>query len=387
MHVTVLGTGMIGRTVVREIVNFPLITKVTVVDMNENNIDDCVASVNNPKLEGRVSSLETEETIVRLLTGADLAIACLPHSLSMTVVKAAIKAKCHLVDLVGSMYNEKMTFDEAAKEAGVIIVPGCGVSPGITNFLAAQGIHMLDEAEEAVMICGGNPRYPVEPLNYQVVFRPESLFGLYTKPSLTVQNGQLVEMLPFSGFEKMQFPAPFGDCESVITDGHSTVYTLKDKVSNLYEKTVRYPGHWGKMMMLSELGFFDNAPVDVNGVPTSPRKVTETLLERKMKGTSNEDITALRVIVSGFKDDEHVTYTWEMLDFYDNERNITSMAKTTALPAAITAKWILARKFDKVGILPLERLIIGEHFLPFVQDLKEAGIDITFKESVGMSSL
>ena len=78
-----------------------------------------------------------------------MAVACLPHSLSLVAIKAAIESKCHLVDLVGSMFNEKIELHEAAMDAGVIIVPGCGVAPGITNFLAAQGIEMLEEAEEA----------------------------------------------------------------------------------------------------------------------------------------------------------------------------------------------------------------------------------------------
>ena len=45
---------------------------------------------------------------------------------------------------------------------------------------------MLDEAEEAIMTCGGIPRHPVPPLWYQVVFRLESVLGLYTKPATAI---------------------------------------------------------------------------------------------------------------------------------------------------------------------------------------------------------
>ena len=134
------------------------------------------------------------------------------------------------MDLVGSHFNEKIALHQEAQEAGVIIVPGCGVAPGITNFLAAQGIEMLDEAEEAVMTCGGIPRYPVPPLWYQVVFRLESVLGLYTKPAIAVENGKLVNYPPLSGLEKITFPDPVGVCETVITDAHSTAFMLKDKV-------------------------------------------------------------------------------------------------------------------------------------------------------------
>ena len=284
------------------------------------------------------------------------------------------------MDLVGSKFSEKIELHQEAKEAGVLIVPGCGVAPGITNFLAAQGIEMLDEAEEAVMICGGIPRHPVPPLWYQVVFRLESVLGLYTKPAIAVENGKIVELPPLSGLEKLTFPNPVGHCEAVITDAHSTAYTLKDKVKNLYEKTVRYPGHWDKMNVLGELGFLDDKPIIVEEVTTTPRALAEKILAPKMIGATNEDITVLRVEVSGFKEGEAIKHTWEMVDLYDHERQITSMAKTTAIPAALTAKWIASKKITETGVNPIEELIVGDRFQPFVEELNSLGVQINYKE-------
>src|SRR5690606_37404713 len=104
----VLGTGMIGTTVVTEMVKFPEIDRITAVDVNQASIDKCLAIANNPKVIGKVAALQTEEDIARVLTGADVAVACLPHSLSLSAVKAAISSHCHLVDLVGSQFREKM---------------------------------------------------------------------------------------------------------------------------------------------------------------------------------------------------------------------------------------------------------------------------------------
>ncbi|MER2262927.1 MAG: saccharopine dehydrogenase C-terminal domain-containing protein [Psychrobacillus sp.] len=382
MHIIVLGTGMIGTTVVSELAKFPEIDVITAVDVRQESIDKCLEIAKSPKVIGKVVSLETMEDIADVLKGGDVAVACLPHSLSLVAIKAAIESSCHLVDLVGSLFKEKIELQEAAKNAGVIIVPGCGVAPGITNFLAAQGIEMLDEAEEAIMICGGIPRHPVPPLWYQVVFRLESVLGLYTKPAIAVENGQLVELAPLSGLEKMTFPQPVGDCESVITDAHSTAYVLKDKVKNLYEKTVRYPGHWDKMNVLGELGFLDNKPITVAGVTTTPRAVAEQILAPKMVGASQEDITVLRVEVSGMKEGQATKFTWEMVDIYDHGRNITSMAKTTAIPAAILAKWIASGRIIETGVVPVESLIVRERFEPFMEELRNLGIHIGFKEDV-----
>ena len=382
MHIVILGTGMIGTTVVSEMAKFNGIDKITAVDFMQKNVDRCLEIANSPLVKGRVASLETEEDIAKVLEDADVAVACLPHSLSILAIKAAISSKCHLVDLVGSMYPEKMELHTQARDAGVIIVPGSGVAPGITNFLAAQGIELLDEADEAVMICGGIPRHPVPPLWYQVVFRLESVLGLYTRPALAVEKGELIELPAFSGMEELTFAEPVGVCEAIVTDAHSTAYTLKDKVTNLYEKTVRYPGHWDKMRTLAELGYLDDTPLEINGIVTTPRAISEKILLPKMAGASNEDITVVRVEVIGKKDGQSIKHSWDMIDLYDHERNITSMAKTTALPAAILAKWIALDKVTETGVVAIEELIINERFQPFIDELQELGVSIDYKEEV-----
>ncbi|WP_368652864.1 saccharopine dehydrogenase family protein [Ornithinibacillus sp. 4-3] len=382
MHVVVLGTGMIGTTVVKELVKSKIIDKVTAVDGVQANLDKCLETVNDVKANGKIASFDNKEAIVDVLQEADIAIACLPHSLSVLANKAAISAGCHLIDLVGSKFSEKVQLSEEAVNQNVLVVPGCGVAPGIVNFLAARGIELLDEADEVVMLCGGIPYNPLPPLWYQIVFRLESVMGLYTRPALAAENGELVQLPALSGKELIQFPDPVGECEAVITDAHSTAYTLKDKVKKLYEKTIRYKGHWEKMSVLAELGFLDEEPINVGGVEVSPKKVSEVILEPQLKGDTEEDITVLRVTAEGLKDGKRKKLEWEMIDVYDKERRITSMAKTTAFPAVIMAEWIAEGKINKLGIVPPEELIVGELFEPFINELKSRGISISFKEDV-----
>lgn len=382
MHIFVLGTGMIGTTVVTELAKYADVETITAVDINQASIDKCLAIANNPHIIGKVAALATEDEIAEVLQDADLAIACLPHSLSMTTIKAAIRSQCHLVDLVGSRFTEKIALHQQAQQAGVLIVPGCGVAPGVTNFLAAQGVELLDKAEEAVLYCGGIPRYPLPPLGYQVVYRLESLLGLYTTPATSIRQGRIVELAPLSGLEEITFPDPVGLCETVITDAHSTAFMLEGKVENLVERTVRYPGHWEKMRVLSELGFLDETPISVQDTAIPPKLFAEKVLAPKMLGCSNEDITVLRVEVSGTTQGKPTKHTWEMIDLYDDLRKITSMAKTTALPAMLLAQWIVSKKITETGVIPIENLIIRERFQPFLTELRNLGIEIEYEEEI-----
>ena len=83
MQIVVLGTGMIGTTVVSEIAKFDGIDGVTAVDVRQESIDKCLGIANNPKVTGKVASLATEEDIGKSVKDADVAVACLPHSLSL----------------------------------------------------------------------------------------------------------------------------------------------------------------------------------------------------------------------------------------------------------------------------------------------------------------
>lgn len=377
MQIAVLGTGMIGNAIVRELAQSPYIDSVVAVDAVEESLNRCLSSTNSSKVTGQVVSLSDIDSTVRILETVDLAIACLPHSLSMLATRAAIAAKCHLLDLVGSAFEEKLELHEQAVDANVLIVPGCGVAPGISNVLAGRGVELLDTVDEVVMVCGGLPRHPLPPLWYQVVFRLESLLGLCTRPALAVEDGNFVKLPPLSGLTPISFPEPVGECEAVVTDAHSIAYTLRGKVKKLYEMTARYKGHWDKMTTLAELGFLDAEKVEVNGVMVSPVELSSVVLRPKMQGASNEDVTVLRVTAQGYKDNKPVHLEWEMVDVYDKERNLTSMAKTTGFPPVIVAEWMAQGLIQDRGIVAPENLLAGELFNPFISELGKRGVHIS----------
>lgn len=383
MRVAVLGTGLIGRTIVRELAQSPHFDEVVAIDGQQESVDRALSAVKGGKAQGQVVDLGKRDAVAALLADFDIAVAALPHSLSFLVNEAAIAAGCHLVDLVGSQYPEKLALDEAARANDVLLVTGCGVAPGIVNVLAGRGIELLDTADEAIMYCGGLPRHPLPPLWYQVVFRLESAMGLYTRPALTARNGELESMPPMSDLEDCTFPEPVGMCEAAYSDAHSTAYTLRHKVGRLIEKTVRYQGHFTKMGVLAELGFLSEEPVTVGDQQVIPRQLALALLEPNMKGGSNEDVTALRVVVTGQKDGHSMRHEWTMVDLYDHVRDYTSMAKTTAFPAVIVAEWLAQGKLPERGFLTPEELVVGERFEPFMSALEQNGIIVAY----GLQSL
>lgn len=381
MKTVVLGTGMIGAMMARELATCPAITSVLAVDTSADSVERCLAEAKAngaaQKLKGMVADLAAPEVLTRLLADTELAVGALPHSLSMAATRAAITGRCHLIDLVGSAFRDKAALNEEARRADVLIVPGLGVAPGLANVLCARGVELLDQTDRAEILCGGLPRHPLPPLWYQIVFRLESAFGLLTRPASAVVDGQFVTLPPLSGLEPCRFSAPVGECEAVITDAHSIAFTLAGRIRTLYEKTVRYRGHWQKMQTLAELGYFAEAPVEVDGQLVSPRRFSIALLGPQMKGASKEDVTVLRVTVTGTKDQRPVRHEWEMVDLYDQARSMPSMTKTTGFPVVIFARWLAEGSVPERGVLAPEQLLATDRFDAFLRELAASGVEVS----------
>ncbi|MDI3269256.1 MAG: saccharopine dehydrogenase C-terminal domain-containing protein [Bacillota bacterium] len=202
------------------------------------------------------------------------------------------------------------------------------------------------------------------------------VMGLYTRPASALIEGEIQTLPHTSGLEECTFPEPVGRCETAISDAHSTAYTLKGKVRNLYEKTVRYKGHYGTMQKLKELGFLGDEPVEVQGQRVRPLDVTMEVLKPHVQGNSPEDVTVLRVVVRGQKGGNPAQALWEMVDFYDPEEGLTSMARTTAFPAALAARWVARGLIEKRGFLAPEEIFSPEKADAFLHELGERGVKI-----------
>ena len=66
-----------------------------------------------------------------------------------------------------------------------------------------------------------------------------------------------------------------------------------------------------------------------------------------------------------------------MVDYYDEEKGVTSMAKTTGYTAALIARMLARGEFKKKGVHWPVRLIRGELFGELMKDLRERGVQVT----------
>ena len=104
--------------------------------------------------------------------------------------------------------------------------------------------------------------------------------------------------------------------------------------------------------------------------------MSEAGLEELRLG-DGQDVTLLRVVVSGRKGNAPMTHVFEMVDHYDPTTNLTSMARTTAFPASVAAQMIADGTIDEPGVLSPETLFCGKLFQPLMDALAKRGIVVT----------
>lgn len=381
-HYLVLGAGKMGLVMAKDLVESETDFKVTLVDADFDALKRAREFIDSDKLETLQRDIEDKEQRDEVIKDKDIVLCALLHRHSLPVLESAVRLGVHFVDVVGEFTLDRLEFNEGAKKKEVTAISGCGVSPGITNVCVGKGIELLDETEDALIYVGGNPVEAKPPLKYRIVYAVNSLLGLYERKALVLMSGKLAKVEAMSGVEPISFPPDFPGMECFYTDGlNSLAYTMQGKVSGeLSEKTVRHRGHAAEIRILRECGFFEREPVEIDGMRIVPRRVTESLLDTKIALAEETDVTLLRVVVSGKKSGKPMTHVFEMVDYFDEKKNYTSMGKTTAFPASIAAQMILNGAIRQRGVIFPEEIFVGELYSRFIDALKDRGVLIAHKE-------
>lgn len=382
MKVLVIGCGHIGSVSAEDFVESMGSVEVAIADKNAARAKEVAERIGSNNVSWIQLDVSNHSELVNALGSFDLVMGFLPGSLGYHLVEACVDAKKDLVD-VSYMPEDPLRLNDRAVEAGVTVIPDCGLAPGISNVLVGHALEKLDKVLDIHIMVGGLPEKPTPPLDYVITWSPENLIDEYTRKTSTIKNGKVVEVETLSGLEKVEFPN-VGKLEAFYTDGLRTLLHTVKNVDNMWEKTLRYPGHAEKIGLLKSLGFFDEEPISVDYANVSPRKLTVKLFEQKLRRQESRDLVAMKIEVSGVKNDKHVRYIYHMLDHYDETQGITAMARTTAYPASIIAQLMLRKAVKEKGVVPLEKLGMSEEFFSaFLNELENRGVKIAEEEAPG----
>jgi saccharopine dehydrogenase-like NADP-dependent oxidoreductase len=348
MHITVLGAGLVGSAIVKDLAK-GADHDITAVDLNRQALNKLETETPVKCVE---ANLQQAGSIAPLVADSDLVICAVPGFMGFETLRKVIGAGKSVVDI--SFFEEDpFRLDDLAKAQGVTAVVDCGVAPGLSNIIVGHVANLLDQTDRFVCYVGGLPQVRQWPYEYKVVFSPSDLLEEYTRPCRLIEHGQEVVRPALSEVEFLNFPN-VGTLEAFNTDGLRSLRQTMN-IPFMKEKTLRYPGHANLMRIFRESGFFGTTPVEVNGHMIQPITLTSKLLfDQWQLKEGDEDLTVMQVVIEGRKDSKKVRYTYDLLDTYDRKTQTTSMARTTGYTCSVVARQIAKGLFTAEGICPPE---------------------------------
>jgi lysine 6-dehydrogenase len=379
----VLGAGRQGAAAAYDMARWGQARRVILADRDLGIARQAAERLNSLTSDSIVEAWQVDVTdpqsLRPALSGIDAGLSAVPYIYNLDITRAAVDAGVSLCDLGGNtdLARRQHGLAEAAREAGISIIPNCGQVPGMGTSLSVYAMQLLDETQDVFIWDGGIPQKPRKPFNYLLTFHIAGLTNEYAEPAIFIRNGKVTQVEPMTELEEVEFPEPIGKLEAFVAGGGTDTmpWTFEGRLRTLQNLTLRHPGHFAQLRAFYDLGLWDLKPVQVGGVEVVPREVFHTLFEPLVTFPGDKDLVIVRVKASGKKDRRPADAWVEMIDYYDPETGFTAMERGTGWSAAIVAE-MMARGQTPRGAGGVERMVPAQ---PFVEQLRRRGISVTEK--------
>jgi saccharopine dehydrogenase-like NADP-dependent oxidoreductase len=204
--------------------------------------------------------VNNQEELERVVSSGDVVLNTIGpfYRTALPVIDAAIKRKVHYIDInddhdVAATLVFDPSYDERAKQAGTMILIGCGATPGFTNLLAKLACDRLDQPR-TIRLCWVVPFF-LEGFSPGIM---DHLFHMLTGDVIQFIDGKHQPVAAYSGVRNVEFLPPFRTYPAYYS-GHGEPVTLGHFIPGLEEATIRsyfFPQAADDLMrMLVDRGF------------------------------------------------------------------------------------------------------------------------------------
>ena len=153
MHVLLLGaTGVSGRKTAAELLRQPAVETLWLCGREQKRLDELAGAFgDSQRVQPRAFDLSEASLHSNLFRDADVVVSCAGpgYVTEGPAARAAVEGTSAYVSLCddASGFEQAKALHERATDAGVTVVSGCGLSPGVTNLLIAHAARQLDDIE------------------------------------------------------------------------------------------------------------------------------------------------------------------------------------------------------------------------------------------------
>ena len=129
-----------GRAVVHDLGGAREVRKIVVADFDRARAHDVARKFGRGKADAVFADVHDTRHLSGLLRGSDVVVNCTQYNWNLDVMRAALAARIHYMDLGGlyHMTRKQFALDRDFRRIGRIAIAGMGGAPGITNVMARE---------------------------------------------------------------------------------------------------------------------------------------------------------------------------------------------------------------------------------------------------------
>ena len=357
------GAGIEGSGIVKDLVRSG-VDEVAIADRDVDKAQSLAADLASDRT--RVSAVridaDDQASLVKVLQNAGVVVSALGpfYRYGLKTVRASIEARVPYVDINDDFdaIEAVLGLDAEARAAGIPVVVGLGVTPGVSNVCVKHAAGRMDRVRSVDIAYVGAAGEGGDAVFLHFF---HSLCG----PIPVLRDGKRIWVTPTEEAPRaIDFPAPFGTIHAPVI-GHPEPIMLPRKIPGIESITVRgavYPGILQETIQtIAGLGLLSDRPVQLADTAISPREFIlacfDTHIETPEMLSKIESATAalpspvygsLRIDVAG----EHAGGATACQYTFDAD-----LCHATDWPASIGAQMVAAGEIDQSGVLCPEQCI------------------------------
>src|ERR1700722_19909953 len=342
MKIVVLGAGLMGRAVVYDLAGAREVREIVAADFDQRRAHEVARKFGAGKAKGVVADVRDTHRLAKVLRGCDVVVNCTQYSWNLDVMRAALAARVHYLDLGGLYHMTKKQFalDKDFRRIGKLAIPGMGGAPGITNVMARALADKMDRVDAIrVYNAGADEQKYDSPIAYS--FSIATILDELTMSPIHFVGGRYVEKPMLSEPESGTFPSPIGKI-TLRHSIHSELGTLAESFRKKGVREVFFKINYDPKLVelvrnLVDAGFTSRDPITVNGAKIAPRAMLLALMQKSSPTKTRLDVEALRVVVIGKRSKNPGARAMEMWADHPARPQLPAVARDPGFPAAIAA--------------------------------------------------
>ncbi|OLL21964.1 Saccharopine dehydrogenase [NADP(+), L-glutamate-forming] [Neolecta irregularis DAH-3] len=207
-----------------------------------------------------------------LVAKNDIVVSLIPYIFHVDVIKSAIKMKTNVVTT--SYISPAMQhLDQAAKDAGIVVLNEIGLDPGLDHLFAIKTIDKVHQQggkiKSFLSYCGGlpAPENSDNPLGYKFSWSSRGVLQALLNPAKFWENNTIVQI---PGDQLMKFAQPYfifpGFAFVAYPNRDSSFYKERYQIpeaETIIRGTLRYQGFPEFIKVLVDIGLLDDTECDI----------------------------------------------------------------------------------------------------------------------------